>query len=381
MKKNNPSVALLVPSLNQGGAERVSVRLTEAWKNAGISTRLILFDGRIQSYEASVPVIDLSLPAMDGWMAKGVNWIRRAWALSKEFKRQPVSQVVAFMDSAAIPATIAKRLGWITAHLTISIRDDVECLPKSAGMIARRLYPMADRIVFPAEDLRNRVIAQWGLPAERCVSIYNPLDKKCLNPAPGLNDREPIILACGRLDQQKGFDTLIRSFAMSGLSASHRLVILGKGALFADLFQLARDLGVANRLDLHGSVDNVLDWMRRSALFVLSSRHEGFPNVLAEAMACGCPCVATDCPTGPREMLINMQSGILVPVDDTQALAAAMNIMMGNRTQACSFAREARKTAESWAVEQIAPRWIINSTIDNRQGNFCNSPEGEHVKS
>jgi glycosyltransferase involved in cell wall biosynthesis len=123
---------------------------------------------------------------------------------------------------------------------------------------------------------------------------------------------------------QKDFPTLLKAFARVRAVREARLVILGEGKKRIELETLAQELGVAAEVDLPGWVDNPFAWMARAAVFVLSSAYEGLPGVLIQALACGCPVVSTDCPSGPAEILAGGTYGPLVPVGDDQALANAI---------------------------------------------------------
>ena len=133
-----------------------------------------------------------------------------------------------------------------------------------------------------------------------------------------------MILGVGRLTQAKDFPTLIRAFALVRKKRAARLMILGEGEERPKLEALVRELGLEREVTLPGFVDNPYKYMKRAAVFVLSSKWEGFGNVLVEAMALGTPVVSTDCPSGPAEILENGRWGRLVPVGDVYALAEAI---------------------------------------------------------
>lgn len=138
------------------------------------------------------------------------------------------------------------------------------------------------------------------------------------------DDGPPLVVAAGRLAPWKGFGDLIRALAIVNRTRPARLLILGDGPLRSELQQLIDDLGIADRVEMPGYVENPLMYFRRAKVFALSSRVEGMPNVLIEAMMCGCTPVATDCPTGPREVLQEGRFGYLVPVGDPEAMAASI---------------------------------------------------------
>ena len=164
----------------------------------------------------------------------------------------------------------------------------------------------------------------------------------------------PFIVAAGRLDYQKGFDTLIRAFAAHGVARDHALVILGEGIERRALEQLARSLGVQAKVHLPGFVANPWAYFARASAFVCASRWEGFGNVIIEAMACGAPVIATDCDFGPREILQHQQTGWLVPVDDEGALGRTMDMVVGNRAEAVRIAAAGALRATEFDVHHMA---------------------------
>ncbi|MCY4489744.1 MAG: glycosyltransferase [Deltaproteobacteria bacterium] len=138
----------------------------------------------------------------------------------------------------------------------------------------------------------------------------------------------PVILSAGRLSAQKDYPTLIKAFSRVAEERPCRLIILGEGRRRRRLERLLKNLGLTDRASLPGWVDNPFAFMSRAALFVLSSRYEGLPGVLIQALACGSPCVSTDCPTGPAEILRGGELGPLVPVGDPLPLAEAMTSVL-----------------------------------------------------
>jgi glycosyltransferase involved in cell wall biosynthesis len=179
-----------------------------------------------------------------------------------------------------------------------------------------------------AEDLA-RVLAP---PRPPIVAIANPLpiaeiEEKARAPLahPWLEPgAPPLLLAVGKLKLQKDYPTLLRAFARVRARRPARLLILGEGEQRRPLERLARELGVAQDVALPGFAENPWAWMARASLLALSSAWEGFSNVVAEALACGCPVVSTDCPSGPAEVLDHGAYGMLVPVGDDRALAEAL---------------------------------------------------------
>jgi glycosyltransferase involved in cell wall biosynthesis len=205
--------------------------------------------------------------------------------------------------------------------------------------LMRRYYPRADRIVTVSRDLAAELRDFAGIPQERITALYNAVVDDDLYAAakeepdhPWLKPgAPPVILGVGRLVPRKGFDVLLRAFARVLRNRPARLIILGHGkttdkgdVCTAELNALTQELGIANAVSLPGFQRNPFAYMARARVFVLPSWFEGLPGVLIQAMACGCPVVSTDCPTGPREILEGGRHGPLVPVGDDKAMAAAI---------------------------------------------------------
>jgi glycosyltransferase involved in cell wall biosynthesis len=205
----------------------------------------------------------------------------------------------------------------------------------------RRTYARADAIVAISKGVADDLIIGVGVPSERVVVIYNPaitpeISAKSRQPANHAwfterSDGAAIILGVGRPGVQKDFPTLLRAFAKVRSQRPSRLVIIGESLSkakqeerVAEMKMLAQELGVAEDFSLIGFQDNPYAFMARAQCFALSSRYEGFGNVVLEALACGCPVVSTDCPSGPAEILNHGEFGALVPVGDSDALAAAI---------------------------------------------------------
>jgi glycosyltransferase involved in cell wall biosynthesis len=204
-----------------------------------------------------------------------------------------------------------------------------------------------------------------GLWAKRIVKtatvrvIPNPLDEQFIkrSSSDGENKR-PSVVAMGRLVPQKGFDLLLRAFAQCvDRHPEWSLRIFGEGTERQRLLALAAELGIAGKLDLQPVTKEPERVLRESNLFVLSSRYEGFPMALLEAMACGLPVISFDCHSGPREMISHGVNGILVPPGDARALADAMNRLMGNELERRVLSVRAVEIVERFGFSSVNAMW------------------------
>ena len=225
----------------------------------------------------------------------------------------------------------------------------------------RWLYPRADAVVAVSKGVAQDLLNLMPQLKPKLTVIYNPVIDAAFHAkadAPVEHpwfqpNQPPVILGVGRHHFQKGFDTLLRAFARVRQQMPARLVILGEGPERPNLERLAAELGVAADVDLPGFDPNPFRYMRRAGVFVLSSRYEGLPNVLIQALACGCPVVSTDCPSGPWEILDGGRYGALVPVDDVEAMAQAIVRALSGQVATAPTA-----WLEQFHVEAVAEQYL-----------------------
>ncbi|MBL0693204.1 glycosyltransferase [Comamonas sp. JC664] len=230
----------------------------------------------------------------------------------------------------------------------------------------RWLYPRMSGIVACGHDSAKAFQALVPVRPEQLHVIPNFVDGEKVRlageqPLPQWAEpiyRKPVIIAVGRLEHQKAFDVLIRGHAlMRQAGVDHHLLILGEGSLEGELKALVASLGVEDSVFLPGFTPNPHALMRRAAAFVLSSRFEGLPMVLLEALALGCPVVSTDCPSGPAEVLEHGQHGVLVPMEQPRALADALGRVVQDAAHREDLSVRARRRAEELSSERALTAW------------------------
>ncbi len=327
------SVSVFLPSLDGGGAERAMASVASGLAARGVPVSLVLATATgpyLSSLHPAVQVVDLRSPSM----------MRACPRLVQHLRHARPAVLLSAMSHANVVAAVAHRLAMSHARLVLSERVNLSALfAHDRGMrmrvtaaLMRLSYRRADRVVAVSDGVADDLLQHLPLRPEQVVTIHNPVVDEALlrhaaaTPAhPWLAEPgAPVVLSAGRLTAQKDFATLLHAFALLRQSRPLRLVILGEGDLRVALLAQARDLGVADDVALPGFDANPFSAMRAAGLFVLSSRFEGLPGVLIQAMACGTRVVSTDCPSGPREVLQDGRWGRLAPVGDAPALAAAM---------------------------------------------------------
>ncbi len=326
-------LTVLTAFSGEGGVERMVLNLVNGIAERGFDLDLVLTKRRSLHTDSLHPQVRL-LELNRRHTATSLFALRRYL-----LEHRPECMLVA-KDRVGRLAVRARALAGTRTRLVLRLGTNLSAaLEGRAGFRRwlrtapmRRLYPALDGIVAVSQGVAEDVVALSGVAPERVRVVRNPVITPRLHrlaaeepPHPWLRDKRlPVVLGAGRLTRQKDFPTLIRGFAALRERVGARLIILGRGSGLPGLRALAGELGVGPFVDFPGFAENPYAFMAHSDLFVLSSRWEGSPNVLTEAMALGTPVVSTDCPSGPRELLARGRVAPLVPVGDWSALAARM---------------------------------------------------------
>jgi len=323
-------ILLVLPSLERGGGERVMLQLARSFLAAGREVHLavLLGGGPLRGEVPDAVVLHELVPAGHArgfWLA----WQAFPRLISLMRSVQP-GAVLSTMTGTNLLTVLACKRARTGSRLVLREAASLVNVKSSLKRLMMRwLYPRTDGMVAVSAGIARELVC-LGVAENRIQVIHNPVDaEKLRRLAVGglplnLRDKTPYIVSIGRLAEQKDQQTLLKAYALSPLCETHRLVIVGEGNQRPYLEQLGRDLGIDGRLLLLGAMDNPYPILAGASLHVLSSRWEGYPNVLLEALALGVPVVSTDCPHGPRELLDNGRYGHLTPVADVNALACAM---------------------------------------------------------
>jgi GalNAc-alpha-(1->4)-GalNAc-alpha-(1->3)-diNAcBac-PP-undecaprenol alpha-1,4-N-acetyl-D-galactosaminyltransferase len=349
----------VINSLGAGGAERMMAILTEAWAARGWQIELILVlagpseqpffkpDPRI-----TVRYLDLYRPSRGLREAVRGN-LRRLRVMRGAIRASRPDAVLAFMVETNV-LTILATLG---LRVPVVVQEHIYSswppLARPWRLLRLLTYPLASSVVALTPSALGTLGLARGRRGRVVPNPVLPVPANAVGPAD-----PPVIVAMGRLVPQKGFDLLLGAFArVAAVHDRWSLEVWGDGPERASLEQRRDELGLAGRVSFPGTTNVPYEVLRRASLFVMSSRREGFPMVLGEAMASSIPVVSFDCPSGPRELIRDGIDGLLIPPEDVDALAAGMERVITDPDLASRLASRAPEVVERFSLASVLERW------------------------
>jgi len=362
-------IALVIASLGRGGAERMMSLLASHWAERGDDVVLITLeqaDCDAYPLHPAIERVALGLVADSGGVARAVrNNAQRLLALRRVLQRCRGAIVLSFEDRTNVLTLIAT-LG-LSRRVVVSERTDptMHRIGRVWSVLRCITYPLADALVVQTARLLPWAAAVM-LGRKRVHVIPNVLRSPTrVGPAREAVQRSvPVVASVGRLYREKGYDVLIRAFAaVAAEFPEWTLAIVGEGPQRGELVDLAHALGVAERLALRGWMPRPEDALADAAIFVKSSRYEGFPNALLEAMGSGLPVISTTC-GGSEELVEAGVTGLLVAPDDVAATAAALRALMSDSVLRAAMGQSALIAARRYLPARIMPLWdeVLNDT-------------------
>lgn len=403
-------LALLLPSLAGGGVARSMLHLAGAFQDAGHAVDLVLCEVAGPYLDAVPPGVRIVPLRPEAGLAgrlrlarldpRGVAALARpvllAWRpapvqpyvadLARYLDRVQPAALLAAKTPTNLLALWARRLSGAATRvvaaehtqLSQSIARSRRWRWRHIAPVVARMYPYADALAAVSDGVADDLARTARLARESISTVHNPvvtpaLAARAAEPPPHpwfeAMSGMPVLVAAGRLVAQKNFSLLLHAFARFRARRAARLVVLGEGRERPRLEALAKALGVADDVAFPGHVANPYAAFSRAALFVLSSDWEGLPTVLVEALACGCPVVSTDCPSGPAEILEGGRYGQLVPCGDAAALSEAIGHALAH-----PLPRERlRARGKEFSLERSASRYLelLQRAAVNRSAAQC----------
>ena len=359
-------ILLIVSSMNTGGAERVASQLANAWAGRGDSvTLLATFSGRGGcAYPLDSGVDFQYLADAPGGQGKGaLAFAKRLRALRRIVRELAPDVVVSFLTSVNVMTLMAS--AGLNRPIIAAEHSYPPAQPMTTPIAKLRLltYPNASMVTVLTGEGRDWM--HQHIPRARVEIIPNPVVFPLASSPPGIDPaalvrtERKLLLAAGRHDEGKQFSHLVRAFSIiAARLPDWDLIVLGDGPSRQPLQREVDSLGLADRVKLPGRVGNMGEWYERADLFALTSRFEGFPLVLAEAMAYGCPVVSYDCDTGPRDIVRDGIDGLLVaPSAGVNGLEKALTRLMSDEATRLAMGQRAKEAKERFSIERILEYW------------------------
>ncbi len=352
------------PTLADGGADRVTVTLLERLDPRRFDPTLVLMkrEGAMLS----------RVPDTTRVLELGTRRLRSSWqALARLIRIERPDVLFSTSSGGNVVVALAQLLSGHRCRLVLSERTTFSLARKERipwvmpiTAVKRFLYGRADIVIAVSRGVADDLVRTLRLRPSLVRVVYNPIVDDSLYAQaeaplahPWFEDGAPVVLAAGRLITQKDYPTLLAAFHQVREERPARLIILGEGILRPVLEDKIRTLGLSDDVHLPGYVDNPFSFMKRCTVFVLSSKFEGLPGVLIQAMACGAPVVSTDCPSGPAEIVESGRSGLLVPVGDVDGLARAMGKLLADPGLRAALAEAGRRRARDFDVPAMVGQY------------------------
>jgi len=346
-------IALIISSLSSGGAERVLSLMVNYWAQNNHSITVITLDNAAPFFllEDAIKLEQLSILKNSVSVINAIaNNIARIKIIRKKLIEINPDIVISFMTETNIISTIGCRI--INKPIIIAERISYDFLKSRVWVSLRKfVYRFSNALIVQTRCDKEKY--NW---LSNTFVLNNPLNLKQMIINSHSHREEKNILAVGRLNRQKGFDRLIKAF--SHLTPKDwKLSIIGEGSERSNLEKLINDLNLKDYISLPGITKAIEKWYKKSSIFVLSSRTEGFPNVLCEAMAYGCACISFDCIAGPNEIITDKVDGYLVKNGDINALSAKMDFLVNNPEERRRIGKEAMKISDRLNIDSIMSQW------------------------
>lgn len=358
-----PVIAILLPDLRGGGAERVCINLANAFVERGLEVDMLLMRASgelMELLDPRVHTVDFKVDRIRQLVHPLIRYLHRVRPKALLANMWPLT-ALSILAKSLVPGTMRV----VPVEHVVLSRSEIAQRPFHMAvmrLLSRLLLRRADAVVCVSDGVAQDLAALTGTPRALLTTVYNPIVRNRSNEVAApfsevagtwLRARRRV-LNVGEFKAQKDQATLLRAFALlPGESGAH-LLMLGNGALEADLVALATQLAIAERVTFAGFVPDPTPYYRQADLFVLSSAWEGFGNVIVEALEQGTAVVSTDCEAGPREILSDGEYGALVPVGDAVALAAAMEQALGQTHDA----ERLKRRAGEFSVEKAAESYL-----------------------
>jgi len=344
-------VAIVIADLVLGGGQRSALNLANALSKDHDVT-VITFQDNFRQYQVPCKLINLDCPDRETVFGKAYNVLKRTCRLKRNFNINQYDYIFGFMESANFPTALAAPKALLSVHC------NPHELNKYESLLLRLTYPRASQIIAVSEDVAT--ILREDFAMDRVTRIYNlvSFDDIKRQAVESFSHGRPYIVALGRLTEVKRLDLLINAYANSQMKNECDLLLIGEGEMRESLESQIKDLSLTSNIILTGSQENPFKYLKNAEFLALSSRTEAFPMVLIESLVLSCPVIATDCPTGPREIVIDGKNGLLVENENEQAMTEALDHLYFDKELSASCREFAFESVQHLSDERVVQEWL-----------------------
>lgn len=362
-------IALAITSLNAGGAERVISTMANFWASKpGFEVVLFYFSSDHPFYElnSKIKLISIYPKKKSSLIGTFAHLIESSFSFHKILLIEKPDIIISFSTTInvislttslfnKIPVIISERQNPVDYRYNLLIE-----------ILRKKVYKKAAAIVLQTAGVQKAFTTKNIKLGNNVYIIPNPISTKfCTN---SFEPKKDIILSVGRLTKEKGHDLLIRSFAKTNNKGNFKLIIIGSGIEKQNLIELAKSLGINERVEFLGLIENVEYFMSKASIFVLPSRSEGFPNALCEAMAMGCACISFKCDYGPEEIIESQSDGILVEKENITQLSIQIERLINNSELRNLLSKNSIDIQSRFSLPIIMNKWekIITTVVSSK---------------
>jgi len=354
---NQKHIAFVIYSLESGGAERVVSTLANYFIKV-YKVTIITIINKPSFYELDSK-INIEYCVNDIANRKNVisafnNNIKLIRKIKEHLKKHHVDLTLSFMTTSNVLSVIASKALKIPCIISERSNPYIYTHNSFWNKLIKYTYPKANRLVVQSKLIKDYYIQ--FVDKTKVSILPNPISETLTSRKVIPKESKKIILNVGRLDSNKAQDLLIKAFANIERK-NWNLTFVGDGHLRNAYQDLTEELNINQSVTFAGNVNDIENYYNKASIFAFTSKSEGFPNALVEAMYFELACVSTDCPTGPSEVIEDSNNGFLIPVDDQKALEYKLEQLMTNENLRKSYGKEAYKTAQACEITNVAAQW------------------------
>ncbi|SHF79981.1 GalNAc-alpha-(1-_4)-GalNAc-alpha-(1-_3)-diNAcBac-PP-undecaprenol alpha-1,4-N-acetyl-D-galactosaminyltransferase [Arenibacter palladensis] len=356
-KVEKQKIAFVIPSLGAGGAERVVSTLANALIN-DYEVYIITFIKVVPFYKLHKDVqlmycVDNVPPSRNIFNALKSNYILLK-KINAIIKTEKIQLLIGFLTSANVLSVLAAKSNSIPSIISERNNPNKNNTNKFWKLLKNFSYPKANYLVVQTNKIKEYYTS--SVDEKKLIILPNPISAELSAKRDNEAFKENVILNVGRLTNQKAQDVLIKSFSQIE-DKNWKLLIIGEGPKKKEYQKLIEKLDLKDRVIIKSKTKNIDKYYNSSRIFAFSSIFEGFPNALIEAMHFGIPCISTDCPTGPSELIKDGINGFLIPMNKEQVLTEKINQLISKEDLRLSFGKNGQKTVDKFKVDSVVERW------------------------